>query len=164
MNAPARATRDSIRAVWTATEKLEQIISETLAQRAHHCDHSADDILEENRLKVILASWKDDYEQWMHPETLDQTWTMTWQNCHQALRTSFRSHFFQNVGSCEMVVFFIVAPFSNDRLPLFRHFDNQVASEQVPGNERHGRILELSKDYVRSTRVVRQATLVTHWD
>ena len=39
--------------VWTAAEKLEQLISETLAQRAHHCDHSADDILEENKLKVI---------------------------------------------------------------------------------------------------------------
>jgi hypothetical protein len=144
--------------VWTAAEKLEQLISETLAQRAHHCDHPADDILEEDKLKVSLHSWKNDYKQWMRPETLDQTWTMTPQNWHQALRKAFRSHLFQIVGSYEIVVFFIVAPFSNDHLLVFRHFANQIACERVPDNKRNSRILELSKDYVRSTCVVRQET------
>ena len=143
---------------WTAAEKLEQLISETFARRAYHCDHPAEDILEEDKVKVILDSWKDDYEQWMRPETLDQTWTMTWQNWHQTLRKAFRSHLFQIVGSFEMVVFFIVAPFSNDHLLVFHNFANQVASERVPLDERRRRILELSKDYVRSARVVREET------
>jgi hypothetical protein len=51
-------TRQHQDRVWTAAEKLEQLISETLAQRAHHCDHPADDILEEDKLKVIIDSWK----------------------------------------------------------------------------------------------------------
>ena len=141
--------------VWTAAEKLEELISETRAHRAPHCRHSADDILEEDTLKVILDGWKNECQQWMCPETLDQTWTMTQQNWHQALRKAFRSHLFQIVGSYEMVVFFIVAPFSNDHLLVFRHFANKVACELVPLNERHGRILDLSKAYVRPTRVVR---------
>jgi len=135
--------------VWTAAEKLEQLISETLAQRAHHCDHPDDDILEEDKLKDILNSWKNDYKRWMRPETLDQTWTMTPQNWHQTLRKAFRSHLFQLAGSFEMVVFFIVAPFSNDHLHVFRHYANEVAMEQMPNEERNGRILELSKDFVR---------------
>jgi hypothetical protein len=144
--------------VWTAAEKLEELISETRAHRAPHCRHSADDILEEDTLKVILDDWKDNYQQWMRPETLDQSWTMTPQIWHQALRKALRSHLFQIVGSYEMVVFFIVAPFSNDHLLVFRHFANQIACERVPDNKRNSRILELSKDYVRSTCVVRQET------
>ena len=94
----------------------------------------------------------------MRPETLDQTRTMTKQQWHQALRRAFRSYLFQIVGSYEMVGFFIVAPFSNDNLLVFRHFAIEVACERVLDNERNGRILELSKDYVRSTRPVRQET------
>ena len=135
--------------VWTAAEKLEQLISETLAQRADHCDHPADDILKEDKLNVILNSWKNNYERWMRPETLDQTWTMTPQNWHQTLRKAFRSHLFQLAGSFEMVVFFIVAPFNNDHLQVFRHYADQVAREGVPEKERNGRILELSKGFVR---------------
>ena len=94
----------------------------------------------------ILDSWKDGYEQWMRPETLDQTWNMTQQNWHQVLRKAFRAHLFQMVGSFEMAVFFIVAPFSNDHLLVFRHF----ATEALESKQ----ILARSKDYVRSNRVV----------
>jgi hypothetical protein len=54
-----------------------------------------------------------------------------------------------------MVVFFIVAPFSNENLLVFRYYVNQVAWEQMRDEDRNGRILELSKAYVRPTRVVR---------
>ena len=138
-----RQQKDRVR---TAAEKLEQLMSETHAQRVHHCDNPAEDIVEEGKLKVILDSWKDSYEQWMRPETLDQTWNMTQQNWHQVLRKAFRAHLFQMVGSFEMAVFFIVAPFSNDHLLVFRHF----ATEALESKQ----ILARSKDYVRSNRVV----------
>ena len=147
-------TRQQQNRVFTAAEKLEQLISETHAQRVDHCDSPAEEILEEDKLKVILDSWKNDYEQWMRPETLDQTWNMTWQQWHQALRKAFRNHLFQIVGSYEMVVFFIVAPFNNDNLLVFRHFSDEVPSEEVADKKRKRCILERSKDYVRSTRVV----------
>jgi hypothetical protein len=136
---------------WTAAEKLEQLISETLAQRADHCDHPAHDILNEDKLKDILDGWKNDYKRWMRPETLDQTWTMRPQIWHQTLRKAFRSHLFQLVGSFEMVVFFIVAPFNNDHLQVFRHYTDQVAKEELPDKERNGRILEQSKGFVRTS-------------
>ena len=61
-----------------------------------------------------------------------------------------------------MVVFFIVAPFSNDNLLVFRHYADQVALEQMPDEERNGRISDLSKAYVRPTRVVRYRTNNTY--
>ena len=135
--------------VWTAAEKLEQLISQTLAVRGHHCDHPADDIVEEDKLKVILDSWKNDYKRWMRPETLAQALAPTRHKWQQTLRKAFRSHLFQLVGSFEMVVFFLVAPFSSDHLQVFRHYTNHVAGEQVPHEERNGLILELSKNFVR---------------
>jgi hypothetical protein len=141
--------------VWTAAEKLEELILETRTHRAPHCRHSDDDILEEDTLKDILDDWKDNYQQWMRPETLDQSRTLAPQKWHQALRKAFRSHLFQIVGSFEMVVFFIVAPYSNENLLVFRYYVNQVAWEQMRDEDRNGRILELSKAYVRPTRVVR---------
>jgi len=141
--------------VCTAAAKLEELILETRAHRAPHCRHSDDDILEEDTLKDILDDWKDNYQQWMRPETLDQSRTLAPQKWHQRIRTAFRSHLFQIVGSFEMVVFFIVAPFSNENLLVFRYFVNQVAWEQMPDEDRNGRILDLSKAYVRPTRVVR---------
>ena len=125
--------------MYTAAEKLEQLISETHARRVAYCDNPAEEILEEGKLKVIHDSWKDDYEQWMRPETLDETWNMTWQQWHQHLRKAFRSYLFQFVGSYDMVIFFIVAPFNNDNLLVFRHFASQ-----------NGDVLKRSKDYVRS--------------
>ena len=52
---------------YTAAQKLEQLISETHAQRVIHCNSPAD-IFDEDELKVILDAWKHDYEQWMRPE------------------------------------------------------------------------------------------------
>ena len=51
-------TRQQQDRVCTAAEKLEQLISETHAQRVDHCDNPAEDTLEEDKLKVILDSWK----------------------------------------------------------------------------------------------------------
>ena len=59
---------------YTAAQKLEQLISETHEQRVIHCSNPAEDILNEEELKVILDAWKNDYEQWMRPETLNETW------------------------------------------------------------------------------------------
>ena len=84
----------------------------------------------------------------MRPETLERTWNMTRQQWHQHLRRAFRSYLFQFAGSYEMVVFFTVAPFNNDNLLVFRHFADQVLSEQVDDAERKRRILERSEDYV----------------
>ena len=136
-------TRHQQDKVCTAAEKLEQLISETHARRVAYCDNPAEEILEEHKLKVILDSWKNDYEQWMRPEKLDETWNMTRPQWHQHLRKAFRSYIFQFVGSYEMVIFFIVAPFNNDNLLVFRHFAAQNRS-----------ILQRSKNYVRSRRVV----------
>ena len=147
--------------VWTAAEKLEELILETRAHRAPHCRHSADDILEEDTLKDILDDWKDNYQQWMRPETLDQSRTLAPQKWHQALRKAFRTHLFQIVGSYEMIVFFIFAPFSNDHLMVFRNFSQEVASEEMPDTERNGRILERSKKYLREVCAVRQGTTTT---
>ena len=44
--------------VYTAAEKLEQLISETQARREIHCNNPAQDIVDENKLKDILDDWK----------------------------------------------------------------------------------------------------------
>ena len=126
--------------VYTAAEKLEQLISETQAQREIHCNNPAQDIVDEDKLKDILDDWKYNYEHWMYPETLNETWHMTRQQWHVFLRKAFRSHLFHITGSCEMVIFFIVAPFNNENLKTFRYFD---------GN------LEKSKDYMRRQMIIR---------
>ena len=68
--------------VCTAAEKLEQLISETHFQREAHCDKTAEDILQEGELKSILDKWKDDYEQWMRPETFVEPYGMSPQQWH----------------------------------------------------------------------------------
>ena len=91
----------------------------------------------------------------MRPEIMDETRTMTTTQWHGKLCTACRSHLFQIVGSYEMVVFFIVAPFSNENFVVFRYYADQAASEQMPDEKTNGRNLDLSKAYVRPTRVVR---------
>ena len=115
---------------YTAAEKLEQLISETHEQRVIHCNSPAEDILNEDELKVILDAWKNDYEQWMRPETLNKTWGMTNQQWHVTLREAFRSHLFQMVGSYEMAIFFVVAPFNNENLLVFRQCPNLEESKE----------------------------------
>jgi hypothetical protein len=107
---------------YTAAEKLEQLIEATHAQRLIHCDGPAEDIVNEDKLKVILDAWKNDYEQWMRPETLSNMWHISNQQWHLVLRTAFRSHLFQLAGSYDLAVFFLVAPFNNDNLSIFRRF------------------------------------------
>ena len=86
-----------------------------------HCNSPAEDILNEDELKVILDAWKNDYKQWMRPETLHQTRGKTAQEWHQFLRRAFRTHLFQIVGSYDMTLFFLVAPFNNENLLVFRN-------------------------------------------
>ena len=109
---------------YTAPQKLERLISETHEQRASHCNNPAEDIVNEGELEVILAAWKDAYRQWMRPETLNRTWRMTGQQWHLFLRKRWRAHLFQIVGSYEMAVFFVVAPFNNENLLVFREYHN----------------------------------------
>ena len=126
-------------------------LSETHAQRVYLCDNPAEDILEEDKLEAILHRWKYDYKQWMRPETLQHSWTLSQQKWQQFLRTRFRSHLFQIVGCYELVVFFIVAPFSNDNLLVFRHYASETQSGQVLDKKRLATILEKSKAYLRWT-------------
>ena len=121
---------------YTAAQKLEQLISETHEQRVIHCNNSAEDILNEDELKVVLHAWKNDYKQWMRPETLNETWGMTHQQWHVFLRKTWRTHLFQMVGSYEMALFFVVAPFNNENLLVFRRCHN----------------LDESKEYVRKRK------------
>ena len=44
---------------YTAAQKLEQLISETHDQRVIHGNSPAEDILDEDELKVILDAWKN---------------------------------------------------------------------------------------------------------
>ena len=110
--------------VYTAAEKLEHLISETQTQREIYCNNPAEDIVEKRKLKIILRDWKLDYEHWMRPEILNETWHMTPQKWHQCLRRAFRSHLFQMLGSYEMAVFFIVAPFNNENLKISQYFQD----------------------------------------
>ena len=72
--------------MYTAAEKLEQLISETHLQREAYCFNPAEDILKEAETKVILDAWKADYTDWMHPEKLETTWSMSSQQWHSCLR------------------------------------------------------------------------------
>ena len=65
---------------YTAVEKIEQLISETHAQREIYCNSPAEDILSEEERKELHDAWKNDYEQWMRPEILMKTWDMRRQN------------------------------------------------------------------------------------
>ena len=115
---------------YTAAQKLEQLISETHEQRVIHCNNPAEDILNEDKLKVVLNASKNNYEQWMRPETLNHTWEMTRQQWHLFLRKTFRSYLFQMVGSYEMALFFVVAPFNNENLFVFRRCHNLKESKK----------------------------------
>ena len=63
-------------------------------------------------------------------ETLNKTWHMTPQQWHQSLRKAFRTHLFQFVGSYEMAIFFLVAPFNNENLLVFRQCDTAMLTRE----------------------------------
>ena len=122
-----------------------------------HVGWKADEgILQERDLKVVLDRWRADYRLWMRPETLRRSWDLTAQQWHQKLRTAFRSHLFQLMGSFELTVFFIVAPFNNENLEIFRYFEQQSLRYFADDDdERNGWILKQSKWYVRNPTDVR---------
>ena len=88
----------------------------------------------------------NDYRRWMRPEKLKGTWHMTHQQWHQFSRKAFRSRLCHIMGSYEMAIFFIVAPFNNENLKTFKYFY---------GN------LESSKYYVRRLGTKRRASIIT---
>ena len=106
--------------VYTAAEKLEDLIVETKARRARHCNDPARDIVLKNVLKSMLDEWEDDYEEWMRPESLQNAWLMKHQQWHQFLRKAFRIHLFQFVGCYEMAVRMLIAPLNSETLSIFR--------------------------------------------
>ena len=68
----------------------------------------------------MLDEWKDDYEEWMRPESLQNAWLMKQQQWHQFLRKAFRTHLFQFVGCYEMAMCMLIAPLNNETLSIFR--------------------------------------------
>jgi len=103
-----------------AEVKLELLIRLTTARREKICNDSRFDILSDEELGRALNNWKDDYEQWMHPQTLRDSWTKKQQQWHQTLRRSFRTFLFHLAGSYELTIFFLAVPFSGRNLELFR--------------------------------------------
>ena len=104
----------------TAEVKLELLIRLTTERRERISSDPSIDILSEEELGRALRDWKGDYEQWMHPETLRDSWAASQQEWHQLLRRAFRTFLFQLAGSYELTVFFLAAPFSGRNLELFR--------------------------------------------
>jgi hypothetical protein len=106
------------------------LIKLTRERREPFCANTNIDILTEDELQIVLNDWKTNYKQWMHPETLRRSYSLTQQGWHQMLRKSFRSFLFHLVGCYEMTLFFLVAPFTPDTLDLFR-----ISWEQSTTNE-----------------------------
>ena len=97
-----------------------------------------------------LRDWTGDYEQWMHPQTLRDSWAASQQEWHQKLRRAFRTFLLQLAGSYEMTVFFPVAPFSGRNLELFRSsWNSSVTSAEA---------LKKAKDALRR-RLLQRARL-----
>ena len=99
---------------------MELLIRLTTGRREKICNDSSIDILSEEELGRALNDWKDDYEQWMHPQTLRDSRAATQQQWHQTLRRSFRTFLFHLAGSYELTIFFLAVPFSGRNLELFR--------------------------------------------
>ena len=84
--------------MYTAAEKLEELIVETHARRVRHCCDPAREIVKDDDLKRMLKEWKEEYRVWMRPEALRSTEAMSPPQWHQYLRTAFRAHLFHLVG------------------------------------------------------------------
>ena len=56
---------------------------------------------------------------------------MTNQQWHEKERGAWRSHLFHIVGCYELVIFFVVAPFTNENLQIFRDCPNSNAKKRV---------------------------------
>ena len=127
----------------SADVKLELLIKLTRERRERFCALPSMDILTEEELNDIITVWKHDYQQWMHPETIQYAYSLTNQQWHQLLRRSFRTFLFHLVGSYEMSVFFLVAPFNPDTLDIFQRAWEQSAT--------HAEVLVLAKRLLRDS-------------
>ena len=116
----------------TAEVKLELLIRLTTERREKICTDSGSDILSEEELGRALSDWKGDYEQWMHPQTLRDSWAASQQEWHQFLRRALRTFLFHLAGSYELTIFFLAAPFSGRNLELFRSsWNSSVTSAEA---------------------------------
>jgi hypothetical protein len=138
----------------SADVKLELLIKLTRERREHFCTNPDMDILTEDQLKIVLNDWKNDFGQWMHPQTLQLSHSSTPQQWHQTLRKSFRSFLFHLIGCYEMSIFFLVAPFTPDTLDLFQSSWTQSATNE--------KALAFSKRLVRDSSPVPSKPLA--WD
>ena len=68
--------------VYTAAEKLEELIEETHARRVNYCCDPARDIVQDNDVQRMLNEWKDEYRVWMRPEALQSSEWMSKQQWH----------------------------------------------------------------------------------
>ena len=84
--------------VYTAADKLEELIVETHARRVRHCCDPARDIAQDSEIPRMLKELKDEYRVWMRPEALQSAEGMSKQQWHQYLRKAFRAHLFHFVG------------------------------------------------------------------
>ena len=80
--------------MYTAVEKLEELIEETHARRVKYCCDPARDIVQDNDVQRMLNEWKDEYRVWMRLEALQDAEGMSNQQWHQCLRKAFRAHVF----------------------------------------------------------------------
>ena len=107
-----------------------------------YCRNPYESFVSEADLDDILRTWKFEYQQWMCPEVLQHSWNKTQRKLHEFLRSAFRNHLFKMMGSYEMAVFFIVAPFSIEHLLVFRREDSSTKDKAEK--------LEEYKAYVRT--------------
>ena len=54
--------------------KLELLIKLTGERRTLFCENPDVDILSPGDEKIILDNWKDDIKEWMHPQTIYDSW------------------------------------------------------------------------------------------
>ena len=138
---------------YTAEEKLEYLISQTHEKRVLH-RHSDEYVLSEDELQVINTDWKDDYMRWMRPEKFEKIRRLNNQKWGRALRAAHRSYLFQMTGSFEMAMFFIVAPFNNENLAIFRYCTELAWNGGHEEWKNKG--MQDSKDLVRKLYTLRQ--------
>lgn len=89
--------------VYTAAEKLKELIVETHTARKRYCRDFARDVVQEKELQIMLRDWKNECRLWMCPETLQGRWKMSDQQWHKCLETLW-PHLLQLMGCHEMAV------------------------------------------------------------
>jgi hypothetical protein len=101
--------------------KLEMLIRITRERRVPVCTDVDTQVLTQEQFARALELWKEDWNSWMHPESIAASWLEdTPQDWHQRLRGAFRTFQFHVIGCTEMTLFFLVAPFTVENLGHFR--------------------------------------------